>query len=240
MKRTDNKYSETTLRTFRTILFLISLFYNGNVFGRQTTDTIAIVHKQEKYFFSKVCSFSLSWDEVVISNKVSNDKINASIRTAVNSTKLTKEDSTLFCDSLMFFNQEFKVIYTKNNIVSCFQNHDIAIGPGYADGCGYRDFKTFNYSAATGEQINFYDLIDTNKIHSLDSFIYIKCGQLPKFHRKDFILNKNLDFYFGNNGLTIVFSYPNHNYAKIEMNFKELKPFADRNGLLKNYYANKN
>ena len=240
-KRTDNKYNATTLRNFTTILFLTSLFFNGNVFG-QAKDTIPITHKHEKYYLTKTCFATLKWDEVVIKNKTVANKINSAIRTAVYSYKLSSDDTGSWCNQTMEYEPEFNAVYAKHNLVS----YSLTAYTHFNDAPhGDRQFSTLNFNATTGERITFHDLIDSNKISAVDTLIIQKLTDRLKGIDTDMDSWKKqlpyLEFNIGNNGIEILFRGEVYADSIIEVMLtkEDLKPFIDKDGILKNYYANK-
>lgn len=110
----------------------------------------------------------MEWDEVVLKNKATEKRINSSIRTAVKRYKLSKEDAAPRCNGEMDYEPEFKIVYASHGVIS----YELTTYTYFKGGAhGGRLFENLNFNTATGKQISFRELIDSNSIAAVDSLI---------------------------------------------------------------------
>lgn len=225
----------------RIIIIICSILIFVTVFG-QAEKNIAIVHKQEKYYLTKTCYDIISWDEVVLKDRLISNKINPVIRKAVNSYKLTKSDAPLLCDKSRKFSRitKFEVVFAKYDLLSYSLYSDTYYTGILHD---FHEFSTLNFNLVTGKQITFNDLIDSTQLSNVDSLIIRKLTLERSYNGVDSSELKtqleNKQFNLEDTGIEILYWYGYYPMGML-LTHEELKPFVNKKGPLKKFYANPN
>lgn len=195
--------------------------------------SIDIVHKREKYYRTKTCYDIIEWEEVALTNQKIQHKVNAVIRKAVLSYK--EKDASLLCDKEIDYSaiRRFKVVYAQKGVISYHLESDI-----YYKGIlhNFHSFNTLNFNVETGEQIALDSIIDYAEYSNLYNLVITKiAGEtaidgVDSFYLKGELEHQN--FLVTDGGIKLLYllrSYP----MEVTLTFKELTPYANKNGLLR-------
>lgn len=212
------------------LVLLLSLGYTSG-YGQKSVN-ISVVRKQESIKSdSSDRTFLFSWDEVVLKDKEVTKLINSEIRVLLSIYKEIPWDAEEY-------SPECKIVYAKNNLISyTLTSYTYFSGAPH----GYRLFQTRNFSAFTGQQINFRAFIKDDKIAKLDSVILdmlekrLTSSDLEHYKQQ----LPNLYFELSDKGIRIDFIGENYatSVVDIHMDFKQLEQFVNKRGLLKGFYA---
>jgi hypothetical protein len=168
------------------------------------------------------------WDEVVLANKVDEQRINNIIHKAVlNNRQSEGEDE---------YELLGEVVFAKHGLVS-YMVSEYAHSNGAAH--GWRSFITLNFDTASGLAVNFHDFLQHNMVGEADSLIIKKLNErLGANVSGDEVWHSQLNqlsFQINDNGIDVLFrgdSYAN-SIIEVVLPFSEFAPFLNKNGLLK-------
>ncbi|WP_207536465.1 hypothetical protein [Desertivirga arenae] len=193
-------------------------------------DSIRVLDISERLKLSGNRSYVLKWQEIALSSKHIENRINETIRGNLRNYKT----ALLEAEGSTEYEIESTIPFAKDSLVSCF-----ITSYEYGENAlhGFRDFKTLNFNTQTGMLINFHDLFIENQRSPVDSIVMSKLEDRLKeseFHRSDWESQMpDPNFLLDSKGIKVLFKGPNYQTSIIELFFtkEEFRPFLKISGL---------
>ena len=223
--------SRTQLHQQLRILIYITAVLLSSTVAAQKRHSIGIAHKHEKYYLTKTCYDILEWEEVALTNKKIQNKVNSIIRKAVRSYK---EDYSLRCDKELNYSvlRTFKVVYANNGIISYHLESNIYYKGILHD---FHSFNSLNFNAETGQQITLDSLIEPAQLSNLYNLVIANIALENKIDGLDSndveAQFEHQNFLVTNEGIKMLYlirSYP----MEVTLTFQELRSYVNKNSRL--------
>jgi len=200
-------------------------------------DTKLVQHKTKTIALTKKCSFEYEWDEVVLSDKTVESKINNEIRSIVEdfiSRGLTESDEVekSYCKGEDDYNFKSEIVYAQSNLIRCYVYH-YTYGKGAAH--GWSSTTPLNFNARTGEIINFREFIDEDKIQNMNALLvhslhesYEEFADIDQEELAEQLAD--IKFKLSNKGVTFIINGSSYVSSNLDLFFtyKELEPFLKK------------